>query len=74
MEYGDKVIWDSGFGYDLGYYIRKDDNIYNNVRCDMVTGIAQREISYSKTEVIPYTEEKHEEMKKKYRYHANKSF
>jgi len=74
MKTGDKIIWDSGFGYDLGYFVSEEDCIYNNVRCDMVTGVVHGVNSYRKSEVIPYTEEKHEEMNTKYSYHRNKTF
>jgi hypothetical protein len=74
MKTGDKIIWDSGFGYDLGYFISEDINIYNNIRCDMVTGVVHGVNSYSKSEVIPYIKEKHEEMNAKYSYHNNKTF
>lgn len=66
MKEGDKIIWDSGFGYDLGYYVRVDDNQYNNVLCNMVTGIVQRENSYSKQEVILFNEANEQMIREKY--------
>ena len=73
MKQGDKIIWDSGFGYDLGYYLRECDNQYHSTVVKMATGrSANREMCFSKDRVIPYTAEKLEELTEKYRYKQSK--
>lgn len=66
---GDKIIWDSFFGYELGYFIRKSDKyLYNSYRINLVTGIVEGETLRSKDEIIPYNEDTIKEMIKKYGY------
>ncbi|MEO6305570.1 MAG: hypothetical protein ABIP51_20570 [Bacteroidia bacterium] len=71
MKKGDKVIWDSNFDYDLGYYLGKGVT-YNTFLIDKVTGIVKGPVSYSISQIKPYTEELHKELKEK--YSSNKNF
>lgn len=65
---GDKIIWDSFFGYELGYFIcESDKTMYNSYKLDLKTGIVQGEALRSKQEVKPFNEETIKEMVKKYR-------
>ncbi len=64
---GDKIIWDSFFGYELGHFIcESDETMYNSYKVDMETGTVQGECLKSKQEVKPFNEETMKEMVKKY--------
>lgn len=68
MKNGDKIIWDSYFGYDIGYFVEESDTQHDAYRCDMRTGVVIGLNTYPKSQVHPYTDEKLAEMKKKYGY------
>ena len=69
----DKVIYDSGFGYDIGYYVDYSTIEYDSVTLLMATGIsAGHEILVNRNTVIPYSKEKIKELTKIYGY--EKSF
>lgn len=39
IEPNTKIIWDTGFGYEIGYFIREADDIMNNcVIVNLLTG------------------------------------
>lgn len=64
---GDKIIWDSRFGYDLGYFIGDtNENMYNTFGVDLVTGIVGGKLFVYESEVLPYNEDTIKEMSKKY--------
>ena len=71
MNEGDKIIWDSHFGYEIGYF-GGVGKIYSSFECDMITGIVQGLNSYTETEIYPYSDELVLELTKKYGY--EKSF
>jgi hypothetical protein len=69
MKQGDKIIWNSGFGYDIGYFISESDDVmYNSLKINLVTGIAQGDTLRSRDEILPYTDENIESMISKYNY------
>ena len=68
MKNGDKIIWDSGFGYEIGYYRADEGVMYGTCLVDLRTGIAIGEVSMSKIEIHPYTIEKIAELTAKYKY------
>ena len=69
MKKGDKIIWDSGFGYDIGYFIEDSEKImYNSYKIELVTGVIQEETLRSKDEIIPYNIENRIKMTTKYKY------
>ena len=69
MKKGDKIIWDSHFGYEIGYFIGENDNVvYNTYKVELITGIVTGVTSRSKHEVIPFTDEALKQMIKKYKY------
>lgn len=73
MKKGDRIIWDSGFGYEIGYFIEDSERkMYNSCTIDLLTGVVQGESLRSKDEVLPYTKENQEKMVSKYKY--NKAF
>lgn len=69
MTKGDKIIWDSGFGYEVGFFIEDADKLhYDTYRIDLVTGVAQGDSTRPKREVLPHSPEKVAKMEAKYNY------
>lgn len=69
MKKGDKIIWDSGFGYEVGFFIGEgNDKMYNSYRINLVTGSVEGDSLRSKDEVIPYGKEEIKLMFNKYGY------
>ena len=68
LKKGDKIIWDSHFGYEIGYFIDVNPNMYYSYRVNMVTGIVQSKCSYTKSEIKLHTPESIKEMELKYGY------
>lgn len=69
MKEGDKIIWDSDFGYEVGYYIKESDfNIYNTYLVNVCTGIVTGECMHPKHEIIAYNPKNLAEMQNKYGY------
>lgn len=64
---GDKVVWDSGWGYEIGYF-KGEGNRYYTYLIDIVTGIVTGECSHRKSEVLPYTDELITKLTAKYGY------
>lgn len=64
---GDKVIWDSLFGYDIGLFIG-EGNQYNTYLIDVKSGMIREKCSYSKYEIHHYSEQMITELAKKYGY------
>ena len=71
LKRGEKVVLDSGFGYDIGYFNGAGKNYYT-YSVEMVTGLVQGNCSYPQSEVLRYTDELIVELTKKYGY--EKSF
>jgi hypothetical protein len=67
LQKNDKVIWDSGYGYDIGYFIG-EGNSYNTYLIDMKTGIVRGECSYPKNKIYKHSDQLEMELKKKYGY------
>lgn len=67
MKKGDKIIWDSGFGYEIGYFIKNSDyNMYNTYRVNFISGNIRGISMRSKDKIFKYTSLKISEMKNKY--------
>ena len=66
MKKGDKIIWDSHFGYEIGYFIEESND--NMCKVNIGTGIATGECLHSKNEIHPYNLDKLSEMQNKYNY------
>ena len=47
---GDKVIWDSHFGYEIGYFVG-EGNQYHTYLVDMISGKYPNKVSLSKDEI-----------------------
>lgn len=71
MKKGNKVIWDSNFGYELGYYLGEGNQI-NTFLIDIKTGLIKAPVSYPIHQVKIYTKKLHNELKEK--YNSNKNF
>lgn len=66
---GNKIIWDSHFGYEIGYFIEDSHNqMYGSYKIDLTTGVVQGESLRPSSEVIPYDDKMINEMIKKYGY------
>ena len=66
MKKGDKIIWDSGFDYDLGYFVKDSKTIcYDRVMINNVTGITGLCL-LPVNEIISYTDKNRLRMKQKY--------
>jgi len=67
LKEGDKIIWDSHFGYEIGYYVSDEGVMYNTCLVKLVTGICPGvNNSLTKHEIIPYNRENLTEMVTKY--------
>ncbi len=68
MKAGDKILWNSGYGYDIGYY--KDDKGLLNTTCliHLNSGPKQGDLIVKKQEVILYSDENKSRLKKLYGY------
>ena len=64
---GEKVVWDSHFGYEIGYFIG-EGVVMNSYLVAVATGIITGECSYSKNEVHKYNDELIDSLNKKYGY------
>jgi hypothetical protein len=64
---GDKIIWDSHFGYEIGYFIEDSKHqMYDSYKIDLITGIVQGESLRPSSEIKPYNEETFKEVCEKY--------
>ena len=64
---GDKVVWDSHFGYEICYFLG-EGVMMNTYLVDVCTGKKTGECSYSKDEIHPYTNELIDFLNIKYGY------
>lgn len=67
MSVGDKIIWDSGFGYDIGYYLGLGVT-YNTLLVDLHSGIVGGKVSLPPRQIEPYTLERIGELHDRYGY------
>ncbi len=67
MHKGSKVIWNSEFGYELGYFVKpiSEKHAFVLAVTGKYSGITT---IYPRTELYKYTTEMHDEMIKKYGY------
>jgi len=65
MKTNDKIIWDSGFGYSIGTYV-KDRSKNDWLIGEHVTIKVQNEMIVRKLEVLKYTEANLKKIKRKY--------
>lgn len=65
----ERIIYDSGFGYEIGYFV---EYVANHVIVDLISGSVMGDCCFSESDIHHYTEEKFAEVVKKYKY--EKSF
>lgn len=65
---GDRIIWDSNFGYEIGFFEKEEGVTYGACQIFLVTGRGQGEFLADKHKVFPYTPEKAKELFDKYTY------
>ncbi len=68
MVKGDKIIWDSGFGYDIGYYLKDIEQMSCSGQSYMVSGPIGGKFTDYSGRFLPFTKEKVDELNKKYEY------
>lgn len=64
---GERVVWDSHFGYEIGYFLG-EGVVFNSYMIDVCTGVITGECSYSKNEIHKYSDELIDYLNKKYGY------
>lgn len=64
---GDKVVWDSHFGYEIGYFLG-EGVMFNTYLIDVCTGVIIGPCSHSKNEIHKYSDELIDSLTKKYKY------
>lgn len=67
LKRGDKIIWDSGFGYEVGTYVNSRGVMYGTCLVDLVTGIIHGEVSHPHKNIFHYSDELAEKLSKKYK-------
>lgn len=72
LESGDKIIWDSHFGYELGIFIGNGIVFENIYQVNLTTGRFGGLASFPQSEIHPYSEELLNLLSQKYGY--KKSF
>jgi chemotaxis signal transduction protein len=63
----DRIIWDSSFGYEIGYFIG-DGKLMSTYEVMLVTGKVQGLVSHSISEIHKYSEDLIDALSKKYGY------
>ena len=63
----DRIIWDSHFGYEIGYFIG-DGKMMATYEVILVTGKVQGLVSHSVSEIHKYSEDLVSKLSEKYGY------
>ena len=64
---GDRIIWNSHFGYDIGYFIG-EGVMYYTYSVEIVTGKYPGEMSLPVNEIHPYSDGLVDDLTKEYGY------
>ncbi len=67
FKFNERVIWDSNFGYDVGYFLGEGVMEWTYL-IDMKSGLIHMPCSQPKDEIHPYSNKLVEELTKKYGY------
>ena len=67
FDFNERVVWDSGFGYEIGYFLGEGTS-YDTWLIDVKTGLIVEPCSHSKSEVFKYTTELINKLTAKYGY------
>lgn len=69
---GDKIIWNSGYGYDVGVYVRelkeKEMIFSEGAVVELKTGTIHGTLWVNLNELISYNKNNHNKMVKRYGY------
>jgi len=66
---GDRIIWDSGFGYDIGHFVEVGQVFENNYVVNLKTGVTRgSNCSFPQSEVHHYSENLIKLLTEKYGY------
>lgn len=69
MKKGDKIIWNSNSGYDIGYYISYESNQYMKCTVHIISNKYTYDTSeFPHYEILPYNDENLQKMIEKYGY------
>lgn len=69
-----RIIWDSHFGYEFGYYLKDEGTHYDTCLIILTTGVVQDITSKPFHEIIPYSEENAYQMKLKYGFNYHNDY
>lgn len=64
---GERVVWDSHFGYEIGYFLG-EGVVFNTYSIDVCTGVITGPCSHSQNEIHKYSDELINSLNKKYGY------
>jgi len=67
FSFNDRVVWDSHFGYEIGYFLG-EGHVYDTYLIDVITGVVHQPTCYPKSEIHKYTNELITKLTKKYGY------
>lgn len=67
FKFNESVVWDSGFGYEIGYFLGTG-NQYETYLIDIRTGLIHEPCSHTISEVFRYSNELIDKLTKKYGY------
>lgn len=65
---GDRIVWDSGHGYDIGFFVSDKGVMYNTYLVDIITGLFTGEVSHSISQIKPYSKDLIKELSARYGY------
>lgn len=68
FDFNERVIWDSGSGYEIGLYLEADNSQYYHDVIDIHSGRICEPTSIMRDEIFPYSSELIEKLTKKYGY------
>ncbi len=70
MKKGDRIIWNSGFGYEIGYFVEFLENKTLDYDCkvELITGVVQGVTMKNFNEIEQYTDKRQSHLKSKYGY------
>ena len=68
MKKGDFIIWNSGFGYDVGYYVKDKGVMYGTCEVYLLTGVSEGRIPVAPYEVEKFNCQSINALNRKYRY------
>lgn len=68
MKKGDFIIWDSGWGYDVGYFVQDKGVMYHTNMIFLLTGVSEGKLSVAPREIKPFDCQTIAALNRKYKY------